>query len=58
MEQQAVYKFNQEENDSDSGEDFDYGDEEDEDENGGDTNLDIMQFISNMDVSNLKGASG
>ncbi len=52
MEQQAIYKFS--ENDSDSGEDFDYGDEDDEENgNGVDTNVDIMQFISNMDVSNF-----
>jgi hypothetical protein len=48
----AIYKFS--ENDSDSGEDFDYGEEEGEDK-GADSNLDILQYISNMDVSNLQG---
>ncbi len=51
----AIYKFS--ENDSDSGEDFDYGEEEGE-ENGADSNLDILQYISNMDVSNLQGGGG
>jgi hypothetical protein len=57
QEQQAVYKFK--EQDSDSGEDFYYGEEEEEESagNSGAGELDLMQFISNMDVSNISGTT-
>lgn len=45
-------KFKQEA-DSDSGEDFDYGEEEGD--NPGDSNIDLMEYISNIDVSNIQG---
>lgn len=51
---EQVYKYhsnNQEE--SDSGEDFDYGCEDDDGESN---NIDLMDYISNLDVSNFQGA--
>lgn len=44
-----VYNFN--ENDSDSGEDFDYGEEEYGEEE--EPNIDLLEYINNMDVSNF-----
>ena len=46
-----VYSFN--ENESDSGEDFDYGEEEGD----GGINIDLMDCIKNIDASNFKGIS-
>lgn len=48
-----MYAFN--DNQSDSGEDFDYGDEEDESETGQANNIDLMEYISNLDVSGFQG---
>jgi hypothetical protein len=50
-----VYKFNRSSKDgSDSGEDFDYGEEE---ETGDTNNVDLMEYISNLDVSNIQGVT-
>jgi hypothetical protein len=47
------FKFS-EKQDSDSGEDYDYGDEDGG--NGGeqDKNIDLLDYISNMDISNIQ----
>jgi hypothetical protein len=38
-------------NESDSGEDFNYGEEDAEEDNG--KNIDLLAYISNMDVTNI-----
>lgn len=49
------YVFNKQD-DSDSGEDFDYGEEEEEMQEGAqDSNIDLMEYISSMDVSTIQG---
>jgi hypothetical protein len=50
MANEYLYQFN--DNQSDSGEDFDYGDEDGESEGFGQSNnIDLMDYISNLDVS-------
>ena len=54
-----MYKYNKDkEEDSDSGEDFDYGDEGDDEPISGNRDIDILDYISHMDVSNLATISG
>jgi hypothetical protein len=53
MANEYLYQFN--DNQSDSGEDFDYGDEDDENESGSSNNVDLMEYISNLDVSGFQG---
>lgn len=43
-----------EEDDSDSGEDFDYGDEADPTQDG-QKNIDLLDYISNMDLAGIQG---
>lgn len=53
----VAYKKEEQKEDSDSGEDFDYDQEEEEggtDSGKKEEDIDLMQFISNMDVSNIK----
>ena len=41
------------EDESDSGEDFDYDEEDDTQDNNKDKNLDFLNYISNMDLSSV-----